>query len=512
MSKKVTGIKAVEKDRVVFNDDSIMISRDGADLLDKYYSAVYDVLTNSKQDKTNPLQKWVKSGFDKLQESSLLQLDRVVKDTANYYTHDESDEELIEYKVQKRLFGWQKDVMTEAGKKVTLLCGRRSGKSYSEAAKAVFHCVKGYDVFNGYKKGRKVAVIGLTISKCADVFWQPILEFCTLSGLVFKANNSSYTVTFANGATIQLFGNASKAEREKIRGTEFSLIIIDEAQSQNALSYLIEDILGAIIDGRDSQLFLSGTGSLTGYGYWADVSSDPKWKHYTATMRENPTIPDHENVLQKVLKDHGWTEDNITYRREYLAENVIDTTRMVFPKWHVTEDIPKDFIADGCIVGLDYGGTDYNAFAPVLYNLNKNKLYLVSQSKFKEAASTDIVEEAKKIEDYISKTYKCKCMFIADTSNKPLTIDIHRRGVNIFPAYKVDKSLQISNLRQYLENGTLEILGRDTYAEEEIKNTVWKWDDEKKSVIYEIDDEYYHPDLLDALRYAVNTYRSKFKK
>ena len=45
-----------------------------------------------------------------------------------------------------------------------------------------------------------------------------------------------------------------------------------------------------------------------------------------------------------------------------------------------------------------------------------------------------------------------------------------------------------------------------------IKQTVWKWDDEKKSVIYEIDDDYFHPDLMDAIRYAYTTYKTKFRK
>lgn len=508
----VKGIKEVQPNEVVFDDDSVMKVRDGSNLLELYHSAVYDILTTKKGDPKNPLTTFVKSGIRKLNESSLGQLSKMVKETAQYYDHKEADEDFIHFRLDKKLFGWQKEVLADDGKKATLLCGRRAGKSYCEAGKAVFHCARGYDEFNGYRKPRKVAVVGLTVQKCAEVFWQPMLTFADVSGLSYKPNSSDYKITFANGATIQLYGNSSKAEREKIRGTEYSLIIIDEAQSQNALPYLMEDILGAIIRGRDSQVFLSGTGSLTGYGYWADVTSDPKWKHYTATMMDNPTIPDHENALKKTLEDNGWTEDNITYRREYLAENVIDTTRMVIPKWHICEEVPKGFIADGCIVGVDYGGEDYNAFAPLLYKKDSNKLYLVHQKKFNHAGSDAIVEAAHDIENYISTNFKCKCYFVADSSNQPVTIDIHRRGININNAYKVDKNLQLTNLKEALGNGTIEIVGENTDFESEIKQTVWKWDDEKKSVIYEIDDDYFHPDLMDAVRYAYTTYKTKFRK
>ena len=38
------------------------------------------------------------------------------------------------------------------------------------------------------------------------------------------------------------------------------------------------------------------------------------------------------------------------------------------------------------------------------------------------------------------------------------------------------------------------------------ERTVWKWNTEREEVIYEIDDAVYHPDSLDALRYAYTQY------
>lgn len=511
MAKKM-GVKEVTKDKAVLNDGTILKMRDGSDLLDMYYSCAYDLLTTGSCDKT-PLSGFVKKAYNKLEDSQFSTLQRLVKDTAGYYNNPNEDAELIEFKLSKRLFGWQKELLVDNAKKITLLCGRRAGKSFGEAGLAVKHCTKGYDKINGYKKPRSVAIIGLTVEKCADVFWQNVLLFAEVSGMKYKANNSKHEVTFENGAVITLFGNNSKTEREKIRGSEYSMIIIDEAQSQHSLEYLLTDILDPIITGRGSTVILSGTGSLTGYGKWADITTGeeaPLWRHYTATMEQNPTIPDYESALQRVLDEHHWTEDNLTFQREYLAKNVIDTTRMVFPNVHYYEKIPEDFVAVGSITGLDYGWSDYNAFAPVVFDKNF-KCYLVKPSKFNHASVTDIVKQAKEIDDYINKTFKVRTIFVADTSDQSISREIYNQGIKIQNAYKVDVKMQINRLQEWLENGTL-MIQKDGPVDKECKQTVWKWDSEKKCAIYEIDDDYFHPDIIHALRYAINTIRSKYKK
>ena len=52
----VKGIKEVNPDSVVFDDDTVMKVRDGSNLLELYHSAVYDILTTKKGDPKNPIQ------------------------------------------------------------------------------------------------------------------------------------------------------------------------------------------------------------------------------------------------------------------------------------------------------------------------------------------------------------------------------------------------------------------------------------------------------------------------
>lgn len=503
-------IKKVTPNKITYTDGTTLTTRDGDNLLELYYSSVYDILTTKKGDASNPLTPFVKEGISKLKESSLIQLDRLVKQTAEYYAPDTLDSEFIEYRLSKRLFPWQRTVFNSTAKKITLCCGRRSGKTQADAILAINHCTTPNDNFNGFIKPRKVAIIGLTIEKTAEIFWDNLIAAADISKMPYKANNSKYLISFNNGTTVQLFGNSTKAEREKLRGTEFSLIIIDEAQSQNNLNYLLTDILGPIITGRDSTVILSGTGSLTGRGTWVDLCESPAYQHFHYTMADNPSVP--STALEDILREKGWTPDNITYQREYLALHVIDTTRTIIPKWHTIKALPDNFIADGCYVGVDYGYEDYNAFVPIVWN-REGKLYCLRSIKFNHASSEDIVNKAKELEEELSKKYKVKPIFIADNSDQSISQSIFRKGINIHNAYKVDLKAQITDTKEYIVNGTIQFVEADTKEMiEEFKNLIWKWDDDNKCVVYEEDVDYYHGHVFHALRYALNTYRMKYRR
>lgn len=417
------------------------------------------------------------------------------------------------FKIRKIGKGEYKGFTVEGNKRILLgdyTINHNCGKTFADAILAINHCTTPNDNFNGFIKPRKVAIIGLTIEKTAEIFWDNLIAAADISKMPYKANNSKYLISFNNGATVQLFGNSTKAEREKLRGTEFSLIIIDEAQSQNNLNYLLTDILGPIITGRDSTVILSGTGSLTGRGTWVDLCESPNYQHFHYTMADNPSIP--STALDDILREKGWTPDNITYQREYLALHVIDTTRTIVPKWHTVKALPDNFIAAGCYVGVDYGYEDYNAFVPIVWN-NEGNVYCLKSIKFNHASSEDIVNKAKELEEELNKKYKVKPIFIADNSDQSISQSIFRKGISIHNAYKVDLKAQITDTKEYIVNGTIQFVEADTKEMiEEFKNLVWKWDDNNKCVVYEEDVDYYHGHVFHALRYALNTYRMKYRK
>ena len=507
----VDGIAEVKADQAVLPDGTIMKSARNDNLLDLYHKAVQDTLLGNV-DRSNPLYAFVKKSFDNMtkkieNENGIRSLEKIkdlVEDTTEYLSKGkEADYDFIEYKIDRTFFPWQQNVLHTLQKRNTLLCGRRSGKSFSEAGLAVLHCTKGYDTINGFNKQRSVLVMGLTISKTKDVFWDNLIKYANISGMPYKADNANLRITVENGAFIQLVGNNSKTDREKLRGQDYSLIIIDEAQSQQALKYLMVDILGPIIKGRDSTAILSGTGAITAKGYWKDITDGDlsgTWKHYSATMKDNPTVP--EDALETVLKDNGWTKDDITFRREYLAENIIDTTRIVYPVFHKYDVVPQNEYIAKMAIGVDYGTNDSNAL--VALGLSSNgKIYEFETKKFNKSDVTTIVSEYETLANSLMEKYKIdkrQVVAVADTSDQSISNELWRKKVNIFNAYKVDRIQQIFDTREALKRG--DILIKSPELIEEMQCYIWKYDEETHSVIYETDDEYYHGDCLAAMRYS----------
>ena len=509
MAAKKVGVKSVEKDKATLSDGTTLKTAKNENLIDLYHHAVKDVLLGDV-DTGNPLYAFVKKGFQNMTKNidsevgskTLDKIKSMAEETQEYLTKGEkADEDFIKWKLTNRLFPWQMEVAKSNAKKITMLAGRRAGKSQLEPYLAVLHCTKPHDVVNGIEKPRSVLMMGLTKERAKDVFWQNLINACDISGMKYRPDNSKLQIGFENGTFIQVVGNNNKLEREKLRGGDWSMMIIDEAQSQASLSYLCIDILGPIAKGRDSTFILSGTGAITNKGYWKDITDGDKcsnWTHFHATMRDNPSIPN--DALDTVLKDNNWDKDNVTYRREYLAENVIDTTRIVYPVFHKWDNI--DGVINRIAIGIDYGVNDSNAFV-ALGSSSNGKIYELGVKKFNKSDVTQIVNELVPFQNSLLEKYKVdkrNICCVADTSDQSISRELWRMKVNIYNAYKVERIQQIFDLREALRRG--DILVKDDILTDEMQSYVWKYDDETKSVVYETDDDFFHPDALAALRYA----------
>lgn len=508
MGRKLGGLKSIDKHTATFKDNTVLIDY-SSDLYDMYQKAIVESLTKQKN-ADNYLTPYVDKSISGMMNKdrtdlgikSLEKLENLVKEATEYFkSKSTNDLDFIKYKIDRALFPWQKNVLNSDAKRNTMLCGRRSGKTFVEAGIAVFHCLGGPDIINGYKKTRDAVIIGLSTGWTEEMFWANIKYFINVAGVYPHIDNSNLIVTFENGNTLRLKGNSNKDERSKIRGQDYSLIIIDECQSQKSLGYVIEDLLGPIIKGRDSTIILSGTGSITNKGYWKDVTDGekaPSFRHFTATMKDNPTIP--ASALDDVLKENNWTRDNVTYRREYLAENVVDTTRIVYPNFHTYENVAENTIMNYITIGIDYGWNDYNAIV-ALGKDSKGKIYELETRKFNKADVDNIVKNVQEVWEHTLTKYKVpvsNAICIADTSDQSISAQIQKKGIKIQNAYKVDRIQQIFDLRESLNRG--DILVKSTILTDEMEAYVWKYDEETKQVIYETDDDYYHPDALAALR------------
>ena len=497
--------------------------------VDCLYNSLAEYFTTGKVSGTSHLGKIIQKDFDIIEKGlkngspDLKHIKDLIDITGKVQEYRDNkkamDKDFIEYLLRKNLFEWQKSVFDDNSRKIDMICGRRSGKSYTVVDLMLKHCNEGYDNIEVdgriVKKPRSAVYIGLTIQKAANNVWQLLkdeIKRCKIPTL--KIDNSAYRIDFANGAFIELAGNSTKAEREKVRGKDSSMFVIDEAQSHQGLGYLITSIIQPIVKGRNGIMVLSGTGPITAGGVWEQIINDETWSKHTATMEDNPTIP--SGALQDVLAENGWDENNITYRREYLGQIVYDTNRLIVPNrsYYTLGDI-KDRVFDCCIIGMDYGFSDANSFVPLIRDSLSKKWYVVDIVRKNHLSSTEIVNEFFALSKKIEIDWKIpmhKQYAVADTSHQMLTREIYNKGFyNISNAEKLGEVQMFQDLATDCSLGNV-MMVKDSDVDSALNIASWQFDEERQAVIYSVDDKFNHEngisDIADALKYAHHlTYR-----
>lgn len=500
----------------------IIPPKDSYSLIDDFVNTATEFLYNGKITSGTNLASYVEKLFKPLsveednKSIAIYNIGKIIEILewlqANLDKKRSTDAEFVRFLLYRVLFPWQKEVFNDASRIITMLCGRRSGKSFVDACKMIDHCLGGPDVIdtpNGrVVKNRVAYYIGLTTDKAKEIMW-PVLTMLVEKTKcpVKNIDNSSLCITFTNGSEIRLTGNANTAQQEKLRGLDFSMVILDEMQSQKGLVYFIDTIISPILDGRNGVLILSGTGPLTAGTVWENYIKNVAISHYHATMVDNPSIPNYKDALEDVLTKHGWDKSNITFRREYLGELAYDTTILVYPKrtYFSSENgaLPEGFVPVKCYIGLDYGYRDCTAFAPVFIDENNN-MVLAHEFKQQGMSASAKVEKAKELYAFIKDTYKLDDIwFIQDHNEQDVGADIFSEGVeHVVNAYKKNEAYQIGLVRDCLESGRLRIK-KDDHFDQECDRLVWQKDENTNTVIYKLDDKVYHGDISDAVRYAV---------
>lgn len=416
----------------------------------------------------------------------------------------ENDLDYSRYLLRDMLFPWQKEYYDSIAKKITLFAGRRSGKSYSIVQKAIKHCL-----IPNKDKIRQAIIIGLTLEKTALLYWDNIKTALNKAHIKTKSiDNSNYTITFTNGNKLFLWGNNSKAEREKLRGFDISAAFIDECQSQNSLLYICETILGPMLKATNGELVLSGTAPLSAGTYWEQCILSDAFEHIHATMEDNPTIPNYESALQDVLKENNWTEDNITFRREYKGELAYDNNLLMYPYVTYYDNIPADFKPVKAYGGLDLGWTDANAFVIILIDAYNNG-YVAYEWSESHKTDTEIFNQVIAIRDAMYQKWNIPredVKIVCDTNAQSATRDWYNKGLVELENVRKD-TIEYSRalVNEALKDGTLKIL-KDGPVDVDHQRGVYKYDQENSRIVYEEDKTVWHCNATEALRYAWLTF------
>ena len=460
------------------------------------------------------LEKYVKMGLEKptslagervanilLKENAIDALDEMTDKALA------KDIDFYQFRLQKRLFKQQKDVFNDfISKKICVMCSRRAGKTEDNS-----------DIINRTAAipNSPILYINLTFDNAINQLFDLVVSEAERAELVItKSSKNTGFIQFANGSTVALKGNKDRSEADKLQGGKYRLVIIDEAQSQCNMTYLVETIIEPMLsDFEDSQLILTGTPPRRKGTYFEKVWNNNEWTKYHWTMKENPFIKNVDNKIQEVCAEKGVTPDSAFIRREYLGEIAYDTEAQVFKGYKVYKGaVPTNFIPTHIYEGVDFGFSDYNGIVTMAANVEQRQAYIIYERKFNKATVKDIIEAVREgfengkrfLLERNPNADLSNCQIFTDTNEKSITYELSQTyGLPAYCAYKYDKALAIEQLAEECRTGrVMNIEGGEVVNE--FEQTLYKRDD-LDNITSELDDGF-HPDITMALLYASRQY------
>lgn len=427
------------------------------------------------------------------------------------------DHDFAHYRVNRMAFDIQQRVLLSKARDIGLMAGRRAGKSETNKLKAI-------DTVQ--EPNKRVLIIGLTVMKTQQLYWDDLTRMLTDLGTDYADDKTDSVIKPANGGMIMLGGNANKAEREKYRGQFWDLIIIDEAQSQPELGMFVREIINPMLLDTNGCLMITGSGPKTRGTYWEHYYThpSPSGLRLNWNLSHNPHIYNYETALADEMVKHGLTETDALYMREYLGLIVYDDDALVYrmkPENMCTDEDIAKWIAGQSpedirfVAGLDFGFRDSDAFAIVMYSEKANEKFLVYEYKQAGTDVTTLCDAIKAGKDYIKTNplfagcYHRDFDIYADTSDQKISMELsHRYGIPVNNAIKYDKAMAVQNLQEEVRTGRFHIRSGSHFEEESLRTIFKRVENEGQPSIItrEIDDDIYHPDMMDAILYALRYY------
>jgi len=427
------------------------------------------------------------------------------------------DTDFLSYRIYKDCHDVQQQILLSKTKYIYLMAGRRAGKSAVDVMKGTEKAI--------VKPDARILYIGLSFTRCLELFWIPTQNL--LKDLGIKPKESRRTeglITLPNDSQIHFVGNTTVDERDKLRGSQWDLIIIDEAQSQKALAILTEEILEPTLIDRKGQIMFSGTGPKIRGTYWEELWSDEerhRGKRFNWNIADNPFIPDYLSVLEAIKEEKGLTDSSPLFIREYLGKICYDDDALVYrlgSQNYYTDDEIKEWINSQPITdvkftaGLDYGFIDSDAFAIVMFSSSKSERFLLWEYKGNRTGVTELADAMRKGIEYIKTAEILKAIpennrffyIYADTggAGKKISAELTAQyGLPIMDAFKASKDFAVEMLQDEIRTGLFKVPQQGIFADECLK-TVFARND-KDELTRVIDDEAFHPDMVDAILYSM---------
>lgn len=344
-------------------------------------------------------------------------------------------------------------------------------------------------------------------------------------GQDYKTNEQQMTVTFQSGGSIVLAGLDDKERVDKILGQEYAMIYINECQdvpwpTVNILKTRLRQTVAGF-----SNRFLADLNPTTD-AHW----SYKLWHLHTHPETKQPLA--HPEDYAYVQMNPG--DNAVNLPASYIEElsNLVGNSRQRFfegnfqntsglrvfnPKslydwpefeaWAATRQGILKFTA-----GLDLGYQDADAFAIFAYTEQEKDVWLIYEHKARRETLEELVTAIRHGLAWVRQNVRARDHYIriyAETATlryghegdekKTASMLSEVYGLPIERAYKRDKKLGIELLQDVVNSGSLHIPKGGPFHEE-TEQTIWTREIDG-TIVRKIDDEAFHPDMMDAVLY-----------
>lgn len=369
----------------------------------------------------------------------------------------------VRRKLRARLFDKQYAFLDDSAKKKAALCTRRAGKTTETAV----------DELDGAldAPGAECLYGAITRERAKDLLWPELHRINHELSLGMKPNEVELTMTLPEQlgrGRVKLFGADKPKEIQKRRGGKYRRVRLDEAQLFGPyLKEFVNDVLEPALMDLEGDLGLLGTPAVVCAGMFYDVTRNetpysvtqrtPGWSVHSWSVLDNPFVPHAARWLEEKRKEHGWTDDNPTYLREWCGRWVNDSGALFYrydPAYNSFHELPEEDWQ--WVFGVDLGYDDAFAFHGWAFSRTSPILY--GGVSFKRSGLTPTQWFELLLE--VNQRYRPRC-FMVDTGG--LGRAIVEDGKKRYPqlplraAVKTDKAGAVAMLNADLVAGTIKI-------------------------------------------------------
>ena len=401
--------------------------------------------------------------------------------------------------------------------------GARSGKTFCVIYWLVYRSLK-YEASRHLIARRYASDIRAAV--WADTLPKVLHGLGLVAGEDYKANEQYMEIRFPNGSTLVCAGLDDKERVDKILGQEFATIYVNESQ----------DVPWPTIKTLRTRLSQKIAGLRTKFVADLNPTSVAHWTYKLFIKGDDPETgearPGDYSTIQLNPDDNrvnladGYIERELAplvgeaRSRFLLGEYSTNTDLQVFSAPSFYEW--PEFIEWGenrwpdvrLTAGLDLGVDDPDAFAILAYIDGDETVWLIYEHMARRQGIDELAQAIKAGMDWAFKNVPTpiKALDIwSDTNtvrhgkegdskkNARMLAEIY--GLPTRAAYKRDKTLGIEFLRDDVGAGRLKVPRAGPFADETTK-TIWTKNPVDGSIIREIDDEAFHPNMMDAILYA----------